>query len=151
MINFVKPTEESIYFIADNMRHADAVEVMSSHGHTPIEALMNAWNLSDYSVIITVNGIPAVIYGVCLLSVVTGAGLPWMLSAERAVKYKKSLLKYSPPVVDDMLKVCSSLSNHVHVDNKLSVRWLKWLGFSIEEPTPYGVRNELFHRFHLER
>lgn len=151
MIDFVKPNETLIKQIADTMRHADAIEVRSSHDHTPLEALMNGLDLSDYSVIVTVNGVPVVMYGVCLLSIVTGGGVPWMLSSQKMLQYKKQLLKYSPMVVDDMLKVCHTLSNHVHAKNKLSVRWLKWLGFIMEEPAPYGVKNELFHRFHLER
>lgn len=148
---FVKPTKEHVNHIANNMRSDDAVEVMASHGHTPLEALINGWNISDYSVIVTCKDEPVVMYGMSVNSLVTGFGTPWMLSTDGLLKYRKDLLKYTPMVVDQMLDICPRLVNYVHVDNKISKRWLRWLGFTIGEVSPYGVGKELFHRFHLER
>jgi hypothetical protein len=32
----------------------------------------------------------------------------------------------------------------------MSVRWLAWMGFTIDEPEPIGVNGEMFHLFHKE-
>ncbi len=58
-MEFVKPTEELIRYIADNMREEDAIEVDVSDGHKPLEALMNSWSVSDYSVIAISKGTPS--------------------------------------------------------------------------------------------
>jgi hypothetical protein len=38
------------------------------------------------------------------------------------------------------------LENHVHADNVLSVRWLQWCGFSIDD-TPEAYNGENFYLF----
>jgi hypothetical protein len=151
MIKFVKPNEELIKKIAHNMRPADVIEIDASNGHSPIEALFEGWDISDYSVIIVDDDVPLVMFGLVRLNIVTGLGTPWMLSSEEVLKYVKILLPKSKIVVDQMLEVCPKLINYVQCENTISIRWLKWLGFTIEEPLPYGVKGKLFHRFNLER
>jgi hypothetical protein len=151
MVEFVKPTEAAIQLIAADMRNADVAEVWASHHHTPLDALMKGWVLSDLSVIVECDGVPCTMLGLVVENLMTGAGTPWLLSSNHALKYKREFLLQSPPVIEQMLDVCPRLSNYVHVDNRVSIRWLKWLGFTIETPGPIGINKELFHRFHLER
>lgn len=151
MIEFVKPTEELLFAIADNMRDADRIEVMASHGHSPVEALLMGWSLSAFSTVAVYDGIPVVAFGLVITSVLTGAGTPWMLASKDVKKCRSELLKKTPSVIDSMLVICPKLSNHVHADNRQSVRWLKWLGFTIDDPEPIGINGELFHRFHNTR
>lgn len=151
MIKFVKPTGKLVEQIALTMRKEDALEVYLSHGKNPFDSLMDSWRISDYSVIITDDDTPLCMYGLVKTTIMTGAGVPWMLSSTEVLKHVKTLLPKSKDVVAEMLTVCTRLSNHVHCDNKMSIRWLKWLGFTMEEPQFYGVHNELFHRFNLER
>jgi hypothetical protein len=90
---------------------------------------------------------PLAILGIVLRDFLSGVGVPWLLSTEQALKHKRQFLELSPPVIEEMMSMCSRLVNYVHVDNKLSIRWLKWLGFTVEDPKP----GELFHRFTMER
>jgi hypothetical protein len=39
------------------------------------------------------------------------------------------------------------LENHVDARNRRALRWLGWLGFTIEAPAPWGVEGRPFHRF----
>lgn len=152
VVNFVKPTPEAIKFIADNMRPEDVVEVYATANMDPHEALMiEHHGAADYRTIGTADGIPVAIFGLTVHNPLTRLGVPWMLSATQILDYKKDILRYSPQVVDNMLDICPKLLNYVHTENKLSIRWLKWLGFKIEDPVPYGVNGELFHPFHQER
>lgn len=150
-IKFVKPTLEIVRSIAADMRPADADEVFASHGHTPIQAIMGGWEVSQYSVVIMVNNTPCVIMGLVNRDILTGTGVPWLLGTENALKYSREYFKLSPPVIKEMLDICPRLFNYVHAENKMSIKWLRWLGFNIDEPKPHGVKGELFHRFHLER
>jgi len=43
----------------------------------------------------------------------------------------------------------SLLYNYVDARNVKSIKWLRWLGFQLDEPAPYGVRGLPFHRFEL--
>lgn len=152
MIKFVKPTVEMIECISADMRQADKDEVWASNHHGPYEALMKGWQASDYiSVALSEEGEPLVILGLVKRDILTGSGIVWMLGTNESMKHKKEFLKQTKQVIDEMLTICPRLCNMVHNKNRSSVAWLKWLGFTLDEPIPYGPENELFHRFHLER
>lgn len=148
---FVEPTTEMVEFIAKNMRKADADEVWASHRHTPIEALMDGWRVSDRSVVVTVGDEPCVMMGLVIRDILTGTGVPWLLGTEGAIKHKRHFIDLVPPVIDEMLSICPRLFNYVHADNKVSIRWLKHIGFTIEDAAEHGHAGEMFHKFHLER
>ena len=150
MVKFERPTPEAIKFIADNMRHADAVEVMAMCGYTPRQALRVSMECSRMSAVVLADGVPLAILGLGVRDVLLGIGTPWLLSSEQAVKHKRQFLELSPPVIQEMLTICPKLVNYVHSENSLSIRWLKWLGFTMDEPLPIGINGEMFHRFHME-
>lgn len=150
-VKFVKPNQNLIDAIARDMRHQDVNEVWASNRHTPTEALMTGWRLSDYSVVITVNKEPCVMLGLVIRDILSGAGVPWLLGTNASLKYKRQFFHQVPSVIDEMLNVCPKLFNYVHVKNTVSIDWLKWIGFTIEEPEEYGLNKELFCKFHLER
>lgn len=150
-VKFVRPTTELIEGIAANMRQEDIDEIWASHHSTPIDALMNGWKISDRSMIVVVNNEPCVMIGLVIRDILSGAGIPWLLGTENALKYKRCFLTQVPAVINEMLDICPRLFNYVHIKNKVSIRWLKRIGFTFDEALPYGCDNELFHKFHLER
>lgn len=150
-VKFVEPNDELIRFIALNMRQADVDEVWASHHHLPYEALMTGWELSHSSTIVTVNSEPCVMIGLVIHDILSGSGVPWLLGTEGALKYKRNFLTQVPAVIDEMLNVCPRLFNYVHAENRVSINWLRRIGFTIDDPEPHGAAQELFHRFHLER
>lgn len=151
VVEFVKPTDEMIVTVAENMRQADVDEVTASHGHTPIQALQAGVDVSDFIVAVVIDDEPVAILGLSRCNPITDTGIPWLLSSENALKHKREFLLQSPKVIEQMLSICPNLFNFVHAENKTSVRWLKWLGFTIEEPKPIGVKKEMFHRFHMKK
>ena len=54
-------------------------------------------------------------------------------------------------VLDIMLEMYPRLENFVHLKNHVSVRWLKRLGFSFDEPIVLPQSGEEFVRFHMEK
>ncbi|MCP6429157.1 hypothetical protein NL523_27970, partial [Klebsiella pneumoniae] len=36
------------------------------------------------------------------------------------------------------------------IHNSLSIDWLKWLGFTFDEPAPYGKDGSLFYHFYAK-
>lgn len=150
MIEFVRPTVEMVESIAADMRQVDIDEVWASNHHTPLESMMKGWELSDFATVAMCNNEPLVMIGLVKRDMLTGSGVVWMLGANRAMKYKKEFFRQTKPVIDEMLTICPRLCNMVHGKNKSSIAWLKWLGFTIDDPIPHGPDGELFHRFYLE-
>lgn len=150
-IQFVYPTEEMVQAIADDMRPADAAEVWAASHYTPIESLMKGWSRSDYVTVAVCEGQPLVMFGLVKLGFLSHTGVPWMLGAQVSLKHRREFLTRSPAVIDEMLTICSSLYNMVHSKNHDSIRWLRWLGFTIDDPIVHGREGELFHRFHMQR
>lgn len=150
-VKFVKPTMGLVTAIANDMRQADIDEVWASHRHTPMEALLLGWNMSHVSTVVTVDDEPCVMMGLVIRDILSGSGVPWLLGTGAALKHKREFIKQVPAVISRMLDICPYLFNYVHVDNKVSVKWLKRIGFILDDPLPYGRNNELFHKFHFER
>lgn len=130
------------------MRDADRREVMASHGHTPEAAINYAVNSSSFTAVGVIAGDICCVFGVASHSILGGKGSPWLLGTDGIVKHYRSFLPYSRLVVADMTKVCPVLENYVHVENKVSINWLRWLGFSFDPPAPYGSAGQLFQRFY---
>lgn len=151
-IRFVKPTVEMVEAIAADMRQADVDEVWASNHHTPIESLMKGWDQSDYvSVAVNDKDEPLVMFGLVKRDVLSGYGIIWLLGTNNAMNHRREFLTKTPVIIDQMMTICPRLCNMVHDKNKESIRWLKWLGFTIDDPVPHGPHGELFHRFHKEK
>lgn len=151
MLKFVRPTPEHVQLIADNMREADKAEVLASNGYTPAQALQVGLKQPGFTTIAVVDDEPCVMFGLVRQDFLSGEGTPWMLGTEDSLKHRREFMIQTPKVIAEMLMICPTLINHVHAKNTVSVRWLKVLGFTIDEPVPYGAAGELFHKFHLER
>lgn len=151
MVEFVKPERWMIESIAADMRQADIDEVWASSRLHPLNALLRSWEVSDLSAVAMADGEPLVMLGLVKRDVLTGSGVVWMLGANKALKYRRDFFTQTRPVIEQMLSVCPYLYNRVHGKNSVSIRWLKMLGFTIEDPEVFGLGRELFHRFHLER
>lgn len=147
MVEFKKPTQEMIQFIADNMRQDDVDEVLAASNLTPFDAITKGIELSDMTSVAVINGDIVAVMGVVKTSVLGCNGVPWLLGTTHVSKHYREFLGSSRSVLNAMINVCPNLVNHVYVKNTVSIRWLKWLGFKIEEAKPFGVNGELFHKF----
>lgn len=150
-IEFVKPSRGLIEDIARTMRQSDVDEIWAASNKTPIEALTEGLTHSDYSAIAMHDDEPLIMFGLVKRDLISGTGIVWMLGSDNALKYRKGFLTKAPLFIDEMLSICPRLMNMVHSENTESIRWLKWLGFTIEPPVRHGVENEFFHKFYIER
>ena len=94
-----------------------------------------------------IDGVPCAILGLVVVSDLTGTGVPWLLGTDLAVSNKRVFLKHSAKGIAQMIQRCPFLYNHVHSANRVSVRWLKFMGFTIHKPEPHGMNNAMFHKF----
>lgn len=134
--------------IAAAMRPEDRAEVLASHGHAPDEALTRAWLASRWAYTVHAAEGPLGMFGVADGDVAS----PWFLAAERLMPvYGLEFARRSRDVARQMQESFTSLENWVDARNLVSIRWLRWLGFTIHPATPYGVARLPFHRFTWSR
>lgn len=147
---------EHIPAIAENMREADAREVWASHRHSPLEALENSLARSELAWTCLISGVPAFMWGVARQgSMISRTGAPWLLGTDLFFKAQRQLhrefLRQCPAYVAWMQARFPRLENVVHAENRLSQRWLKWCGFTLEKDVPELINDEDFYLFWKER
>lgn len=90
-------------------------------------------------------------FGVAPASLVGGLGVPWMIGTDAIERYQFTFLRHCRPCVDQMRLLYDTLVNWVDDRNVVAQRWLRWLGFHVEQPEPYGPDGIPFRRFTWRR
>ena len=143
-------TPDHVPAIAAGMRDADRREVWASHRHTPGEALECSLERSELAWTCLVEGVPAFMWGAARQgSLISLTGNPWLLGTPDILKVSREFLRQCPAYVARMQERFPRLENFVHAENRLSVRWLKWCGFTLEEK-PVKINGEDFYLFRRE-
>jgi hypothetical protein len=143
---------EHIPEIAAKMREADRREIWASHRHTPRKALECSLERSDLAWTCFVDGVAAFMWGAARQgSLLSAKGSPWLLGTDAILKVRKDFLRCCPFFVERMQRRFPRLENYIHAENLLSIRWLKWCGFTCDEEAPEAINDEDFFLFWRER
>ena len=94
------------------------------------------------------KGVPAAIVGLGRSALLGGHGVPWALTGPAVERHRRFLLRESRRQVARMRDEAAPLINYVHAGHRRALRWLRWLGFTIEPARP--LARGMFHRFTLE-
>lgn len=133
--------------LAANMRSADVAEVWASTHLSPAEALSRAMRYTKRPMVGVADDTVLCGFGVGSRSPFSVVGVPWMLSAHAIEDHAVAFLRGSIGVVESWRRAFPVLENYVDARNTLAIRWLRWLGFVLDAPKPYGPDGKLFHRF----
>jgi hypothetical protein len=90
---------------------------------------------------------PLCIFGIAPTSVLTGAGVPWFMATDLISKYQFTFLRHSKHYVTIMRQHYPIQVNYVDDRHLEAQRWLKWLGYTLGPPEPYGVYGLPFRQF----
>ena len=137
-----------VYDVATNLREEDEQEVMLSHRVTGYEACSQSWAMSDICQgIATDDGIPCGLTGLVDDRI-------WLLGTPQLTATKKSRLQLCRDG-RKWVKYCLNtagrrIGNDVYSRNTDSIKWLKALGFTVDEPRPLGMSGALFSNFWRE-
>ena len=96
---------------------------------------------------VLMNGEPVVIFGCGQMP--DGAGVPWLVGTDEMERHPVAFYRASRGFIKEMSGMYDYLENYVDVRNKLSVRWLRWAGFVMEEPEALG--SGMFRRFWMRQ
>jgi hypothetical protein len=124
--------------LAPRLRAADLAEIAAGTGRPPFEVLVSGVEAGCEAAVI--DGRVEALYG-------CAGGVPWLLGSDTLSRHPWALLRPGRALVAEWLRMYGWLRNYVHAEHRESLRWLAWLGFTVEEPRPVGVRGEMFHLF----
>lgn len=149
-VSFKPAQDHDAVYLAENIRDSDRQESIAAHMLMPLEALRYSLARSDLSYTVFFDGRPAVIFGVSRPHMLSKEGIIWLAGTCEIEKNPKRFLRKSCDVLSVIEQGYSRLYNYVDARNTKTVSWLKWLGFTLEEPRPYGALGRPFHYFYKE-
>lgn len=133
------------------LREADKQEVLASCGMDANAVLKLGVKCSELCWIALVDDEPTVCFGARRVSALSDKGVPWLLATEGVYRVTKTFVKCSRGYVDLMASAMPVLENWIDARNTLSIRWLKWCGFTMaEKPEPFGYQKLPFFKFWLK-
>jgi len=150
-VEIVPATLEHVAEMAPRMREADRQEVWASFYLTPELALSVSVRTSRHAWAGLIDGRVVCIFGVGGSSVLSDVGVPWLLGTDDLDRNQFAFLRRCRQHVAQMLAGYPVLINFVDDRNKVSQRWLRWLGFTIMEPEPHGPQGLPFRKFYMVR
>jgi len=131
-----------------HMRQAD-IDELDAIGVQPKPALMNSLRCSMLAWTGLADGEIVCIFGVSSSNLLAGVGQPWLMGTDLIVKHSREFIRRSRPCVRKMLEIYSHLENYVDVRNEKAIAWLKYIGFSFDDPQPFGFKGLPFMRFEM--
>lgn len=143
-------TMDDVRYISDNMRQIDRHEIYAMAGSRPYRAVRAGFMLSKRCRVGVVNGSPVCIYGVVNKSVFTTEGSVWMLGTDELRRHAVRFLRMNKESseIDLITKGFDYVDNWCHNENKITIKWLQWLGFNVRDKAePKGFKGEDFRYF----
>jgi hypothetical protein len=141
-------TYEDCLTLAPVLRKEDKDEVWASGRHLPEEALIRCLRTTPNTKVGVVDGEIICMFGVSPAKDMR-IGIPWMLGSDGIKKISKEFLRRNRDALDEVSIGYSTLINYVWSKNTTHIRWLKWMGFTIETSSMHvGHDQEIFYRFY---
>ncbi len=138
--------------VCGRLRRADYAEVAAATGRDPDRVLMASWEKSIYRWAIVRRDEVIGVFGVAPYTLMGRTGAPWLLGTDGMQRIKLRFVRESVTWVSHMLRLYPVLANWVDTRNRLSIKWLRWLGFEIKpEPEPFGAERRPFYYFEKRR
>ena len=143
-------TDEIAEYLIPRLRQADIDEMWAAHHLEPSMGVWLSLAVSrDTSYAGFVDDEPVCLFGVALPHILIPAGRPWMVGTDQVPKHSTAFLRMSREHVKKMSKQFPYMFNFVDDRHKVAIRWLRWLGFTVEEPAPYGAEGLPFRHFYM--
>jgi hypothetical protein len=146
----VPATQEHVRRMAPNLRECDVEEIYLVSCSGPDVALELALHTSPRPYVGLHEGEPFCMFGAGAPDYLSVVGAPWMLATDTLDLYAYQLGKQCRKYVREMFEDFDYLENYVYAGNLKAVNWLRWIGFTLHPPQPYGCFKKPFYRFTME-
>lgn len=148
-VQIIPTTPEHLVELAEKMREADRQEVIASSGRDILAVLEDSLKYSLAPLTAFINGELACVFGCVPFQLIGERAAPWMLGTDVVDKHPGELLRRCRQYTTGMNKAYPHLLNFVDARNHKSIRWLKWMGFTVHPAVPYGAEKRPFHLFEM--
>lgn len=143
-----KTTRAHISAVLNDIRQADVDELWAAAMTTPEKEMIRHIDSATTGL---VDGVPVCVFGVTHTNDISGVAIPWLITTNRLEKHARLFLAHCRGVVMGMRSGCRLLVNYVDARNTRAIKWLRWLGFTLDaEPIAFGVQGFPFYRFTME-
>ena len=153
-VEIVPATYDLAAEVVSRARDADRLEFsFAEHPPKPMGAIVTGMlKVSHRAKVGLIDGVPICVAGVIARTALSTEAHPWMVAAAEVEKpeFRRRFLEHSRDALDDLTKGYSHLWGVVHKQNKMAIRWLRWMGFQISKET-FLVNEGVFHRFDMRR
>jgi len=137
--------------MAPNLRAADVAELQASLGDLmdTEEILQVSIEHSDDPRTVELEGEPIAIFGVVdSKEEIPKVGYVWLLGTNRIKDIRNQFLRRCKEQLSEQEKPYEVLTNFVDARNKVHIKWLRWMGFTIiREVENYGAEGRTFYEF----
>jgi hypothetical protein len=152
-IEILETEQEHIDYLIDHLRLVDIEEIKDMWGVDDdriVEVVQTSFLISKKCWTLLKNNEVVCCWGVTTNTFDDRNGIVWLLGTYEMANIKMKFVRESKKYIQKMMENYELLENYVSVKNELSIKWLKWCGFKLEEPVPIGVNDNLFRRFYME-
>jgi len=139
-----------VFEMAPQLRRSDLDELDAALGVDAVTVLSECVSLSEFARVERCDGEIVYMYGSASHWLGSDRGSVWMVGTDRMSECGLHFLRKSLTEVPEITAHLRFVENYCDARNLPSLRWLSWLGFTIEEATPWGVKGLPFHHFWKE-
>lgn len=149
---YAVPAEEKhVAELLDIGLRAEDAEEIYAYGGTPEQMLYESLHNSTLAWSIMDDGHCIGMFGVGAKNTLSLTGIPWLLGSDGIKKVWLQFLKQCRFYLDIMNDIYPVLENWVDAKYETSLKWARWLGFTVDDPMPYGMFNKPFCRIERRR
>lgn len=136
------------------LRPADYDELAAASGPDVLGQLREAVRLSQgrlgrMAFVAELGGKVVSLWGFVPASMLGEVAFPWMVGTPELARIPGILKRTTTAYCSVVLGEYPLLVNYVDARNKVSIRWLKSVGFTLGPAEPFGVEQMPFHRFEM--
>lgn len=136
--------------LAPRLRPHD-IEEVGALGYTALQALNISVDDSTTAYAGLCDGQVIGMFGYTANGLLSDSAFPWLLTCRGIHKHTRWFLGICREFIGAMRERFRLLWGSVCVTNTISIRWLTWLGFTVDEAVTYPPSGKLgFRYFHLE-
>lgn len=144
---------DHLFWMANNMSEEDRQEC-AAMGWGPLRALKIGLehSVAAWTGLKVPEHRPLCMFGVMPVEgILNGTGAPWFLATPELRKYAIRFLKDCDEYLNRMLDIFPTLVEYVDARHTRGIKWVKWLGFELTGPQPWGPFGVHFYRAEIKR
>ena len=133
-IEFVTADYPDAADIAMRLRQADVLELARLSREDPWTAIRTSIEGDGEAWIAKVNGVPEIVFGCGRTAILGRRAHPWLLGTDAIDRLAFPMLRTTRGFVQRWAREHALLENLVDATNTRTIRWLKALGFTFDDP-----------------